>query len=254
MRSWAYCGLVVIAALVSATAFGQSLADPFDGNALKNPDWVWKNEPKSWDVGKTRAGWLHIDADTGRNLWAADDASSLTQVMTGDFDVETHLTMNYQPASVVAGLVAYSRTTNDHNGRTGDWVTIKLWGRGAADGNNAVIQYQNREFDSAEGLIGIAPGFADPVGEMSLYMRLQRKNNTFTAWWKRDAGDNWTQIGIHDRAYKDPMEVGVYAGIADAAGVMTAQFEYFDDLVTPFAVSPKSKLPVAWGDLKRRSE
>ena len=54
------------------------LGDPFDGNALKNPNWKWKTsdeagiEPKDWDMGKTKAGWLHVTGELNRNLWPAD--------------------------------------------------------------------------------------------------------------------------------------------------------------------------------------
>ncbi len=235
-----------------------SLGDPFDGNALKNPNWKWKAsteegvEPEKWDLGKTKAGWLHVTGELNRNLWPDDTTNRLYQEHEGDFDIETHLYMDYEDACVVAGVAAYSPTTKDRQGRDGEWVTIKLWGRGPANDNNAVIQYQKRQFDGGEGLVGVVPGFQEPAGEMALYMRLRREKDTFTAWWKRNANDKWNNIGETEQEFDEPLEVGIYVGICDNKGKQIAQFEYFEDILVPFDVSPRAKLPIAWAELKRR--
>ena len=259
MRHTAILLFIGFAMLYGLSAEGvESLGDPFDGNALKNPNWKWKTsdeggvEPKEWDLSKTKSGWLHVTGELNRNLWPSDTTNRLYQEHEGDFDIETHLYMDYEDACVVAGVVAYSPTTKDHQGRDGEWVTIKLWGRGPANGNNAVIQYQKRQFDAGEGLVGVVPGFQDPAGEMELYMRLRREKDTFTAWWKREANDTWIDIGETEQEFDEPLEVGIYVGICDGKGKQIAQFEYFEDLLVPFDVSPRAKLPIAWGDLKRR--
>ena len=64
--------IAILVLISTAMLFGtiaaeaaDSLGDPFDGNALKNPNWKWKTsreegvEPEEWDIGKTKAGWLH---------------------------------------------------------------------------------------------------------------------------------------------------------------------------------------------------
>ncbi|GIX07051.1 MAG: hypothetical protein KatS3mg115_1454 [Candidatus Poribacteria bacterium] len=108
-------------ALAAGIAWSQSLGDPFDGERFQNPNWEWENEPAQWDVGKTKPGWLHIVADPNRNLWQAYTTSHLYQEHSGDFDVATHLIAEYAANSIVAGLVAYSPTTQDHQGRDGQW-------------------------------------------------------------------------------------------------------------------------------------
>jgi len=198
-----------------ANAADESFGDPFEKGKLQNPNWKWKTadeegvEPKAWDMGKTKAGWLHVTGELNRNLWPSDTTNRLYQEHEGDFDVETHLYMDYEDACVVAGIAAYSPTTKDRQGREGEWVTIKLWGRGPANGNNAVIQYQKRQFDAGEGLVGVVPGFQDPAGEMDIYMRLRREKDTFTAWWKRKAKDAWIDIVLDRRA-------AIHAAIAEA--------------------------------------
>lgn len=254
-------GILVFGAILLAGAWfsgttqaAESLGDPFEGNSLQNPNWKWSIEPIEWDVGKTRSGWLHVKGELNRNLWQSDTTNRLYQEHNDDFDVETHLIMDYKPSSTVAGLVAYSPTTKDHQNRAGEWVTLKLWGRGAAQGSNAVLQYQKREFDGGEGLVAVVPGFQEPAGAIEVYMRLKREGDTFTSWWKRKAEDDWILIGQTTQKFNNDVQVGIYVGIADAAGEMTTDFEYFEDLLNPFAISPRAKLPIAWGDLKRRNE
>ncbi|MAF11395.1 hypothetical protein CMK11_13175 [Candidatus Poribacteria bacterium] len=232
-----------------------SLGDPFEGTKLGNPNWQWEFEPASWDLGETTPGWLTMEGDVSRNLWAAYTTSHLYQEHNGDFDIETHMITHYVSSSVVAGIVAYSPTTQDHNGRDGEWVTIKLWGRGAGNGDNAVIQYQAREFDGGEGFVGTVPGFQEPhETDIDLHIRMKREGTVFTAWYKRDIGDAWLDIGVTDQALEDPLRVGIFNGVADAAGEITTAYEYVIDNLTPFAVEPGGKLPLTWAGLKGSTE
>ena len=195
-----------------------------------------------------------MEGDTSRNLWADYTTSHLYQEHTGDFDIETHMITHYVSSSVVAGIVAYSPTTQDHNGREGEWVAIKLWGRGGAD-NDPVIQYQAREFDAGEGFVGTVPGFQEPhETDIDLFIRMKRENTVFTAWYKRKAGDAWLDIGETDQALEDPLRVGIFNGVADAAGEITTRYEYVQDNLAPFAVSPGGKLPLTWAGLRGSRE
>ncbi|MEO2004505.1 MAG: hypothetical protein ABGY41_10425 [Candidatus Poribacteria bacterium] len=250
--------------MVAALAFGvvcgaagaadESLADPFDGGSLANENWQWEFEPADWDVGDTTPGWLTMVGEPNRNLWAGYTTSHLYQEHSGDFDIETHMITHYVSSSVVAGIVAYSPTTQDHAGRDGEWVAIKLWGRGGGD-NDAVIQYQAREFDAGEGFVGTVPGFLEPHDtDIDLYIRLQREGATFTAWYKRADGDPWLDIGATDQDLEDPLRVGLFNGVADAAGEITTRYEYVVDSLVPFAVEPGGKLPLTWSQLKGAAE
>lgn len=249
------CVFTSLFALMPTVEAADSIGDPFDGNSLQNKNWKWKAsgeegvEPNEWDVGNTKEGWLHITGEVNRNLWPSDTTNRLYQEHEGDFDVETHVYMDYEGGCVVSGLAAYSPTTKDRQNRDGEWVTIKFWGRQ----NDAIIQWQKRQFDGAgEGLRGQVPGFQDPAGEMDIYMRLSREGNTFNAWWKREANEDWIHIGETEQEFNEPLEVGIYAGICGGSGMLTAQYEYFADNLIPSDISPREKLPVAWGELKQR--
>ena len=233
----------------------ESLGDPFEGNALKNPNWKWSNEPKKWDLGKTRDGWLTIAGEFNRNLWGDDQSNRLYQEHSGDFHVETHLIHDYRDGSTVQGIVALSPTSKAPNkGNAPDWVTLKLWGRGAGEGNTAVLQYQARERDGDPGLTGTAAAYGKVKQDaLPIFMRMQRKKDKFTTWFKLKEKDKWNLVGEHELKLKDPLQVSIYSGIAEAPGAakLTSHFEYFKDLDNPFPVEVQDKLTTTWGTLKQ---
>ena len=111
--------------------------DSFEGTALQNPNWQWQNEPANWDVGETREGFLHIESETNRNLWASDASHFLYQETDADtFDVETHFFTRWDTSSGINGLVVKSPADNN-------WVTLKFWSRDAAA--KGQIQYQTKQ-------------------------------------------------------------------------------------------------------------
>lgn len=234
-----------------------SLGDPFDAvgdtlNAFENSNWQWEKEPTEWDLGKTKPGWLHIKGDGNRNLWNGYTTSHLYQIHEGDFDVETRVILNYKPVSVVTGLVAYSPTTKDLQGRDGEWVTIKYWGRN----DNAIIQYQRREnHDGGAGFVGHVPVFQEfPNKDAELFMRFRRVGDAFTAWYKQTDEAGWIEISTATQKLEDPLRFGIYAGVDAAAGDMVAQYDYLIDRLNPFSVSPEGNLPLTWANLKQPAD
>lgn len=242
MRRGAIAGIIGVVAFALATPSfaATSLGDEFNGAKL-DAKWKWHNEPKAWDIGKTKPGWLTIVADVNRNLWAADDTTRLYQeVPDAPFDVETHLTAKFAANSVVAGIVALSKTDNN-------WVTIKFWGHAAG---NAQLQYQNRSVEAGNGLTGNAPGFATVGGVADFFLRMTKEANVYTAYWKMKDTDDWTAVGPTNFPMTHPLQLSLYAGVDAAAGEMTVNFEYFRDNITPLAVNPTTKLATVWGGLK----
>ena len=149
--------------------------DSFEGTALQNPNWQWQNEPANWDVGETREGFLHIESETNRNLWASDATHFLYQETDADtFDVETHFFARWDTASGVNGLVVKSPADNN-------WVTLKFWSRDA--GAKGQIQYQTKQNENGSGLTSNA-GFTPTFGNTELFFRLRKQGNTYTGWYK----------------------------------------------------------------------
>jgi len=230
---------LVVLLCVQSQAFAASLGDPFDGNKLQNPDWKWQNQPK-WDIGTTNKGWLFMNATNNQNLWDVDTVTKLYQESNADkIDVETHLVMEYKgTGSCVSGMVMKSE-------KDGNWVTMKFWGRAA----DTIIQYQHK----AQEVVPAVPGSNQPAGRVEVFLRIAKNGDEYTGYWKMAAADEWIEVTPHaNKKLTSPLQIGIFAGNCEAGGTMTAQFEYFGDLINPFssAVDAKAKLASTWGSLK----
>ncbi len=162
---------------------------------------------------------------------------------------------DYADGSIVTGLIVYSAGTKDSQNRDGEWVTLKLWGRGAAQGNNAVLQYQRRQNDAAAlGYVGVQPGYNPAQGVLPIEMRLKREGNVYESWFKPNAEGDWIPVGKVTNELQEPLEVGIYAGVADGGppGRLTVSFDYFREASAPTPVDPQDRLTVTWGELKDR--
>ena len=233
------CMFAMLTIWVGGVDAAKSFGDPFDGAKLQNPDWEWRNEPPNWDVGKTREGHLYIDCEPNRNLWAGDASHFLYQETETDmFDVETHFRAKWDTTSGVNGLLV--KSPGDNN-----WVTIKFWGRDA--GPRGHIQYQTRQ--KGMGPPDIQWRFGD-WGDIELSLRLKKEGDTYTAWYKAEGDKDWVDIGQADFKLTPPLQLGVYAGVAAAAGNLEVEYEYFQDNMNPFNVEPGGKATTTWGALK----
>lgn len=230
----------VLLIVFAGTVMAQGLGDPFEGNALKNANWIWQNEPNNWDVGVTKAGWLTLIPSINQNLWASDTTARLYQEFDGDFEVETHLVVDYASDCIVAGIVAYGPVENN-------WTTLKVWGRAG----DAIIQWQHKESE----VVGNVPGSSQPAGIVEYYFRMEKDGGNYMGWWKAAEGDDWIRIEP-DAPFEltPPIQVGIYGGICTGAGTATVQYEYFEDLNAPSdgttSVDPMEKLSATWGSLK----
>ena len=221
----------------SMPLFAASLGDPFDGAGLKNSNWRWQSEPDEWDVGETTAGWLHFAPKINQNLWSSDTSIRLYQETSlGEFDVETHVVMDYQGSCIVAGLVALGSTENN-------WTTLKFWGRAA----DAILQWQHK----ANSIVNQVPGYTEPAGRVEAYLRLAKDSDNYMAWWKKEEGDDWIEIKPDAPiVLTPPIQIGIYGGICAGAGEGTIEYEYFKDLLNPYAIEPAEKMSATWGQIK----
>ena len=199
---------------IVTTRISDNFDDPFEGTALQNPNWQWQNEPANWDVGETRNGFLHIESETNRNLWASDASHFLYQETDADtFDVETHFFAKWDTSSGVNGLVVKSPTDNN-------WVTIKFWSRDA--GAKGQIQYQTK----GRGLVA-DPAWRPEFGATELFLRLRKHGDTYTGWYKTREADPWIEIGVANFPLTPPLQLGIYAGVAAPTGTLTVDYDYF---------------------------
>ena len=236
------CIFAAMSSMISPMASADSFGDPFEGNDLQNPSWKWQNEPSTWDIGDTREGYLYIDSEPNRNVWASDASHLLYQETDTDmFDVSTHFHANWDTGSGVNGLLVKSPADNN-------WVTVKFWSRDAA--NRGHIQYQTRQ-------AGLRPGgdiaWRPEFGETELFLRLKKEGNQYSAWYKTEADADW--LVIHENANFDltpPLWLGIYSGVAAGSGKLEVEYEYFEDHLNPTDVEPEGKVTTTWGMVKSR--
>ena len=249
-------GILILSVCLVPGVFAQTLlSDEFMGTGQDLQSfWQVKDGDKSpWELND---GVLVAEAGFDQNVWASDTSTRFYQVTDQDqFDIETSMTVDYGDACTVAGIIVYSATTKDHQDRDGQWVTLKLWGRGAAQGNNAVLQYQRRENDTADlGYVGTQPDYNPAQGVIPLELRVMRDGDEYESWFKPNAEGDWVSVGKVTNELAEPLEVGLYVGIcegASEAGRMTVTFDYFREASSPAtAVDPRNRLAVTWGALK----
>ena len=250
--------ILLLSVCLIPTVFAQALmSDEFMGAGQDLQSfWQVKDGDKSpWEL---KDGVLVAEAGFDQNVWTDDTSTRFYQITDQDqFDIETSMTVDYGDACTVAGIIVYSATTKDHQDRDGQWVTLKLWGRGAAQDNNAVLQYQRRQNDSAElGYVGTQPDYNPAQGVIPVELRVMRDGDEYTSWFKPDAEGDWVSVGQVTNELAEPLEVGIYVGICEGeseAGRMTVSFDYFREASSPAtAVDPRDRLAVTWGELKRR--
>ena len=123
--------IMVLSIFTVTNVFSASLqSDEFNGSGQAISDfWNIKDGDKSdWEL---KDGSLTVVAGFNANLWANDDSTRYSQTVDQDqFDIETSMIVDYGDGSTVAGLIVYSATSKDSQGRDGEWGHIKAMGTG----------------------------------------------------------------------------------------------------------------------------
>ena len=233
--------------LMACPALGARLyPDDFNGPGI-NPNWKWQKEPANWDAGSTRPGWLTWIGEFNSNLWCSDMTTRLYQVLEEDedFDIETRLYCEWgNNQSDIAGVVVKFPAVDN-------WINIKLWMHGD---KTAQLQFQKKCVEAGDGLTGRVPGYNPTGGKAEVFLRLVKKGNEYTAYYKEKEDQDWIEIGTTHGFDSLPMEVGLFGGVDVGNGKLLIQFDYFIDHTSPFKtpVGPRDKLAVRWAEIKTR--
>ncbi len=151
---------------------------------------------------------LAINIPTGKNLepHGLNNAPRYLKALTGDFELQTGVEILPKQNFQAAGILAYWNEQNfirleRYFGRGGEGVHFAA---GTPDGMERIA---NVETDMP-----------------SVELRLVRKGNLFSAYWRGAGEKEWKFVGQTERAYPDTLMVGL--GAYNTAEPVTAKFGY----------------------------
>ena len=254
MRQIVWIFLILFGAgCIVHSSFSQRLRSDEFNNPNLQPFWhlaIGNNRDYRFANGK-----LVVNGRFNQNMWSDAKTTRFYQVTDQDqFTIETSMVVDYADACTDIGVIVYSPTTKDSQNRDGEWVTLKLWGRGATHGNNAVLQYQRREnHDSALGYVETQANYNPDQGVIPIAMRLKRDGDAYEAWFKPEAKGDWISVSKATNALQEPLEVGFYVGICQqerAGARLTVSFDHFrvDAPMQPVTLSFTTSSEVSVGE------
>ena len=170
-------------------------------------------------------GWLRITSPSGRDLLPVKfNAPRISQVVSGDFIVETKISAVADENDEGAGILIWKDSSNyvrlDRISRTiGHPVEQQVLFGGSVDG------------------VWPCPGDTNVVLPSNInptYLKLIRSNSILTGWYSSD-GASWTQVGTIPFNVTDPVNIGLAVVNEYHTGDFYADFDFFNMDVPPTA-------------------
>ena len=184
------------------------LNDEFSGSALDGK-WAWSNNPNAYDVGQTRAGFLHVVTNYNTNLYGnQDNAHFVYQPANGSFIIDTMVSATPNRDREKAGIMVRQDQNN--------YVTLLYYY--ATGATNLMVRIKSNGMplqDMTNALSG------DP-----LYLRLVKDNRSFQSFYSMN-GVSWTFHRAWNVTINDPMRVGLTTMDGGATQYWPADFDYF---------------------------
>ncbi|MEO5361994.1 MAG: hypothetical protein H7843_16415 [Nitrospirota bacterium] len=187
------------------TGTQQNLLSGGDGAKLYGWSLLNSSLASPIDVNITNAGQLTI-ALTNQNAWLTSKSGYpfVYQSVTGDFDIDAHITARGKAALLIASDRNIS--ANENNVAIGWYL------------GEQTIWYNTVEGSES----GSNNGTTRP------YVRMTRVGNVFTLYAKVNTGDSWTQFAQYTRSdFNSNIFVG-FTVISGNNGTGTAQFDYIE--------------------------
>ncbi len=177
--------------------------------------WQWiepdeKYNPTPHDVKK---GVLRVNLTTKKNLnGRLTNAPRYIKPISGDFQIETHVKFNPKENYQGAGLLIYHDEEN--------YLRFERAYGGEGGGGSGIRLDVNRKgvFQPL-----VAPGeIQTDVDEVD--MKIVRKGNTFSTYWREDESTGWRVAGEFESDYPETILTGLVA--SNTARDVTAEFAY----------------------------
>lgn len=182
------------------------------GDGAKGYGWNLLNgaSADAVDANVTNAGKLTVGCSTVNSggFGAGFTVPLAFKEVSGDFDVEVHVTSNADEANEDAGLCV-----RDPNASAGQ-DHLEIFFRAAS----AAVYWRNTVNSlSSSGSAAASNG----------YFRIARAGNVFTLYSRANAGDAWTQRVQYSRDdFATTVQVGPYVATGNTNGNFVAQFDY----------------------------
>ena len=163
--------------------------------------WRWLDADGQYSPTKydTKAGVLHIDVPTDKDLYGETrTAPQLLKPVTGDFEIETKVTIDPQESYQGAGLLIFR---NDNN-----YIRLER-GYGGVGGGESGIRFDKREDEVYE---PIATPEKFPTNAKTIELKIRRLGREFTAFWRLPEGV-WKEVGKYPSSYPETVQVGLIA-------------------------------------------
>ena len=192
-----------------------SLSDDFNGTTL-DPGWSWLNPPSAYDVGLTRAGYLHMVSNNMTNFNGSnDDGAFLYQNVSGNFTLETKINCTPRWDWQKAGMMVRQDADN--------WVALK---------------YQNQTGKHVEWSVKTGGSMWTDIltGALSastVYLRLVKDGSRWLSYYSTD-GLNWLLVwDTSDPSGQpvplaDPLKAGLIIADGGSDTFWPADFDYFN--------------------------
>jgi len=202
----------------SSSEFSETVfQDEFDGVQMR-PEWRWE-DPKGGGTWTESLGYLQMRVEPGQDLWHGSppgqggnmDAPRLLQIVSGDFAIETRIPVTRQLREH-GGLLVWK----DAN------AFIRLEKTSGAHSFRGDVRFE-RHVNRVYSLVGRGPGLTNV---RQLYLRLERKGNSFTGYASAD-GISWQTCGTTFVGMGDPVHVGLHALCPGNIPATTTRFDYF---------------------------
>ena len=186
--------------------------DDFD--ATLEDGWAWQNEdPAHWSLN-ARPGWIEITVQPGHISTGNYSNLLLRLAPAEDFQIEASLEFEPVANFQFAGLVVYQSD-----------VDFLQAGRAYCQPSGTCIgsglYFDNYSRNKIQSSNLAAPYEAGKL----IYLRLQRKGDTYTFFTSQD-GISWTEMGQHQNGL-EPLLVGLVADQNNDGLPIPAHFGYF---------------------------
>lgn len=184
--------------------------------------WQWidpdeKRAPTPHDV---KTGVLRVRVPTGKDLYGSNrTAPRFMKAITGDFQIETRVKFYPVENHQGAGVLIYKDDDN--------YLRFER-AYGGVNGGGSGMRFDVRKPEAYQ-VLATPKEIPTDAGEVE--MKLIRRGNLFTAFWREDENGEWREADEFASDYPETIQAGIF--VCNTAEEITAEFAYIRLLPEP---------------------